>query len=136
MTNFGIVVARIQTSPSTWSDALAVCKNDGSHVHQPIPKSNEENVWYKNFVEGEFSKFPDVYDGSGVNFWLGVNDAAVDNEFRNDKNEVQTYFNWKDGQPINPYNYVYMKKGSETGDAADTSAQLTGVCTYFIETSD
>lgn len=135
-TNFGIVVARIQPSPSTWSDALADCKNDGSHVHQPIPKSDEESQWYADFVFNEFSKFPS-WNPTDVYFWLGVNDAVVNGEYRDDKDEVQSYFKWGPSQPQAGSHYVYMITGSYLWGVSSTdSSELTGFCTYLIDTSD
>ena len=67
------------------------CKADGSHL--PTPRSEAENAWYRNYA----AKLNIDY------FWLGIDDANVEGEWRTETGDLQTFFKWdsEDGQPNN-----------------------------------
>ena len=66
-TAFGVVVHKKYVALLGATEARDFCVADGASVHLPIPRSQEENDWYKAAFE--------AMSRSGPDYWLGINDV-------------------------------------------------------------
>ena len=105
------------------------CRSDGDNINFPIPRNKAENQWYQNYA-AKFEK---------PGYWLGINDADVEGEWRTDNGDLQTYFNWLSGQPNNhsriQHYVVVAGADGRWNDAGpdDTWASVNVLCTYIVE---
>ena len=88
-TDFGTVVVKAFNEAYSPTAARDKCTSDASYLHLPIPISAAQNQWY-----WKYSQHMALAD-----YWLGINDAAVEGEFRTDKGDLLTYSNWATLQP-------------------------------------
>ena len=87
-TDFGIVVVKLHNQKAvTATEARSLCAADADYVHLPVPQNIAQNMWYMNYATQ-----------LGVNgYWLGVNDATTEGEWRTDNGDLQTFLPWKSG---------------------------------------
>ena len=88
-TDFGIVVIK-SYDQTTATGARSLCTADADYVHLPMPQNDAQNMWYVNYAKQ-----------LGFNgYWLGINDAIVEGEWKTDKGDLQTYLPWKSGSEV------------------------------------
>ena len=105
-----------------WEDARIKCAQDGDDVkgELPAPLSSIENEWIVDLAKGY---------GLGQ-FWLGVNDKEVRDEYNNLDGSPHTYFNWANNEPSTGWrahdcvytggNYGYTWDDTTCGAKKDT----------------
>ena len=69
------------------SDGRKTCKDDGANL--PIPKSAEQNKFFKRFLGGDM--------------WLGMTDENNEGVWIGDDGVVLDWFNWDSGEPNNGF---------------------------------
>ena len=89
-TDFGTVVVKAYNQLYTATAARDKCSSDANYIHLPIPTSAIQNQWYWNYSQQMKLE----------NYWLGISDIDVEGEWRNDKGDLQTYFNWASGARV------------------------------------
>ena len=121
------------TSSKTYTEifqftaAREQCKADGAHL--PIPKTEAENQWYKNYA----AKVGLSY------YWLGISDNDLEGEWKTDKGDLQIYSNWNGNEPNNyrgNEDYVAVKvDNGKWLDVPDTWGHSKLLCTFILEGS-
>ena len=93
-TDFGIVVIKSYSENTVTADeARSLCAADAEYVHLPMPQNAAQNNWYMNYAKK-----------LGIDqYWLGINDATVEAEWRTDSGDLQTYLPWKSGLVVIQY---------------------------------
>ena len=90
-TDFGIVVIKLYNQKMVSAvEARNICAADAEYVHLPMPENSAQNMWYVNYAKK-----------LGTNqYWLGINDATVEGEWRTDNDDLQTFLPWKSGLEV------------------------------------
>ena len=101
------------------------CQADGANVHLPIPRSQEENDLYN-------SVFASLNENA---FWLGINDADSEGQWKTFQGDTQTYFDWGSSEPAGTtatWDYVYSSKITGKWHNIYDATDATAICTYII----
>ena len=89
-TDFGTIVIKLHNQTVTATEARSLCAADADYVHLPMPQNSIENMWYINYAKK-----------LGVSeFWLGINHATTEGEWRTDNGDLQTFLSWKSGSEV------------------------------------
>ena len=128
-TDFGIVVVKAFTEVYTPTAARDKCTSEANYLHLPIPMSAAQNQWYWNYSQVMGLEY----------YWLGISDAVVEGEYRTDKGDLQTYFNWANvgvQQPSGRGQHYVATGGSwapdGTWDDVHPFEKRTILCTYVV----
>ena len=81
------------------------------------------NSWLRTAVDGA--------GGSGLGYWIGFNDAAVEGTFRWTNSVAAAYTNWSAGQPSNGGGNEDYSEVLATGSWNDANTSATRI--YVIE---
>ena len=128
-TDFGTVVVKAFNEVYTPTAARDKCTSEANYLHLPIPMSAAQNQWYWNYSQVMGLEY----------YWLGISDAVVEGEYRTDKGDLQTYFNWANvgvQQPSGRGQHYVATGGSwapdGTWDDTHPTSEKTILCTYVV----
>ena len=100
--DFGIVVYKLYRSPKTRLEALNTCTGDGSFLHFPQPRNEQENLFYYNLIYPSIKHEESYTYGRGA-IWLDISKS-------------NSWSNYREGAPDssdNPYTTMMFKTGEK-----------------------
>lgn len=111
-------VYRLITNQESWETQRTACAADGANAYLAIPDDAEELMAINTLLP------------NGVDWWIGVGDAATEGTYVNVKGAPQTFLPWDQNQPnnINNADCVEVHEYNQRWNDTTCGMDLRAIC--------
>ena len=108
-----------------------MCREFGDSIHLPIPRSKEENDFYRNFFIGENLWLDISYDSNEANFKSDSGSVFAHEIQTMNKSEIVSSFDWNNFDDSS-FNDVILSSNGKW-KTMDESTSVNSICIYKID---